>query len=298
MEQDDIEMMMLLLLYKQHVRKNAFVVHSRYRKTFLKKLISQQRLFRQRIPRVALQDATHSAWKTLFHSGNDQALITLTGLDFETFNWICPKFSILYDTHSPFVDPDGRIVPLRNPPVNQGGRPRMLSGADCLGLCLAWTRTRGSITVFQIIFGMTGTPVSMYLRFGRRILNEVLDAEPFAAIKMPSIEMIRTLQEVIRQKHPALDGAWCCMDGLQLYLQQAGNSNTQNRFYNGWTIPICCYNLPGLIQDSFLVAEWGNIYPKLERVYNTVGGRCAVDSAFSFQRYPFHQIGSATSCHQ
>ena len=136
MEQDDIEMMMLLLLYKQHVRKNAFVVHSRYRKTFLKKLISQQRLFRQRIPRVALQDATHSAWKTLFHSGNDQALITLTGLDFETFNWICPKFSILYDTHSPFVDPDGRIVPLRNPSVNHGGRPRMLSGADCLDFAL------------------------------------------------------------------------------------------------------------------------------------------------------------------
>ena len=296
-------MMMLLLLYKQHARKNAFVVHSRYRKTFLKKLKSLQRRLRQRrIPRVALQVATHSAWKTLFRSGNDQALITLTGLDFETFNWLCPKFFIWYDTHSPFVDPDGCIVPLRNLPVNQGGRPRMLSGADCLGLCLAWTRTRGSIMVLQIIFGMTGTPVSMYLRFGRQILIEVLKAEPLAAIKTPSIEMIRTFQDVISQKHPALNGVWCCMDGLKLYLQQAGDSNTQNRFYNGWThdhyvtsvfvfcpdgtIPICCYNLPGSVHDS-LVAEWGNIYPKLERVYDAVGGRCAVDSAFSFQRYPF-----------
>ncbi len=160
-------MMLLFSLFK-HTRKNGIYVHSRYRKTYLKKLKSVQRRLRQRrIPRVALQDATHSAWKTLFHSGNDQALITLTGLDFETFNWLSPKFSALYDTHSPFVDPDGRIVPLRNLPVNQGGRPRMLSGADCLGLCLAWTRTRGSIMVLQIIFGMTGTPVSIYLRFGR-----------------------------------------------------------------------------------------------------------------------------------
>jgi hypothetical protein len=52
--------------------------------------------------------------------------------------------------------------------------------------------------VLQIIFGMTGTPVSMYLRFGRRILIEVLKAEPLAAIKTPSIEMIRPFQEVIR----------------------------------------------------------------------------------------------------
>ena len=93
------------------------------------------------------------------------------------------------------------------------------------------------------------------------------------------------------------------MDGLKLYLQQAGDANTQNNFYNGWThdhyvtsvfvfcpdvtIPICCYNLQGSIHDS-LVTEWGNIDPKLETVFDTVGGRCAVDSVFSFpQRYPF-----------
>jgi len=92
----------------------------------------------------------------------------------------------------------------------------MLSGADCLGLCLAWTRTRGSAMVMQIIFGMTGTSASKYVRFGRQILIEVIKAEPLAAIKTPSFEMIRTFQDIIRQKHPALDGVWCCMDGLKL----------------------------------------------------------------------------------
>ncbi|KAI2494341.1 hypothetical protein MHU86_1385 [Fragilaria crotonensis] len=91
---DDIDMMLLFLLYRRETKKNSFQVHSRYRKKFLKNLGSLQRRLRQRrIPRVSLQDASQSAWKTLFNSGNDQALITLTGLTFEVFNWLLPKLS-------------------------------------------------------------------------------------------------------------------------------------------------------------------------------------------------------------
>jgi hypothetical protein len=149
----------------------------------------------RRIPRVSLQDASQSAWTTLFNSGNDQALITLTGFDFATFHWLLPKFSTLYDNHSPFGDPNGRIIALSNDSViNRGGRPRMMKGADCLGICLAWTRIRGSSMVLQTIFGMTATSVSLYLRFGRRILIKALKREPLAAIKVPSIESISTYQ--------------------------------------------------------------------------------------------------------
>jgi hypothetical protein len=35
------------------------------------------------------------------------------------------------------------------------------------------------------------------------------------------------------------------------------------------------------------VAELGNIYTKLERVYDSVGGKCAVESAFLLKKYPF-----------
>jgi hypothetical protein len=94
-------------------------------------------------------------------------MITLTGFDFITFDWLLEKFKEKYDNYSPFVDPYGRIVPINN---LQKGRPRLTTAADCLGLCLAWTRTRGSNMVLQIIFGMTSSPVSIYLRFGRRIL--------------------------------------------------------------------------------------------------------------------------------
>ena len=137
----------------------------------------------------------------------------------------------------------------------------MMKGADCLGVCLAWTRTRGSSMVLQIIFGMTATSVSLYLRFGRRILVEVLKSEPLAAIRVPNIDNINTYQAAIRKKHPALEGVWCYINGLKLCFQQAGGDvTTQNNFYNGWThdhyvtsifvfcpegtIPICCFNVP------------------------------------------------------
>ena len=78
--------------------------------------------------------------------------------------------------------------------------------------------------------------------------------------------------------------------------------STQNLFYNGWThdhyvggvfcfcpdgtIPIACYNVPGSIHDS-KIAELGNIYEKLEDVFNRTGARCTADSAFSRTRAPF-----------
>ena len=260
--QDDFIIILLLLILKDHLinAKNDLLVHSWYRKAFRKRLNSLQRRLRQRrIPRVALQDPTKSAWRRLLESGNDQAMITLTGLDTETFNWLHTRFENWYDRHSPFIDPSGCIVPLQQ---ENKGRPRLITAADCLGLCLAWTRTRGSSMVLQLIFGMTGSPVSMYLRFGRRILIQVLKAEPDAAIKIPDDATIRLFQDHVRQRHPVLENVWCTMDGLKLCLQQSGNATTQNNFYNGWThdhyvssvfvfcpdgtIPICCYNVPGM----------------------------------------------------
>ena len=85
-------------------------------------------------------------------------------------------------------------------------------------------------------------------------------------------------------------------------LECAGDEDTQNRFYNGWTcdhyigavlvfcpdgtIPICCYNVPGTVHDSN-IAVIGNIYEKLESIYNSTGGKCTVDSSFARNTYPF-----------
>ena len=85
------------------------------------------------------------------------------------------------------------------------------------------------------------------------------------------------------------------MDGLKLYLQQSGNAEIQEWYYNGWThrhyvtsvfcfcpdgtIPIAFFNVPGSVHDS-QVAEFGNIYNKLEDVYLSTGAKCYVDLVF------------------
>jgi hypothetical protein len=61
-----------------------------------------------------------------------------------------------------------------------------MTSADCLGLVLAWTWTRGSLMALQLIFGMTMTPVSKYLQFARRILVRVLVNDQYARIRLPT----------------------------------------------------------------------------------------------------------------
>jgi hypothetical protein len=53
---------------------------------------------------------------------------------------------------------------------------------DCLGLCLAWIRTRGPCYVLSMIFGITGTLVSLYNQFGQQILIKLLQRNKNAAI--------------------------------------------------------------------------------------------------------------------
>ena len=174
-----------------------------------------------------------------------------------------------------------------------------------------WTRTRGSHVVLQMIFGITQTAVSIYLRFGRRTLTAVMNEDPAAQFVIPSEDEIRNFQSSIAEKHPALNGVWCTMDGLKLTVEQAPDTLVQGRFYNGWThghyissvivfcpdgtIPIVCYNTPGSMHDSS-VAEAGKVYEKLVNVFDSFVGMCTVDSAFSKGNYPF-LIKSQTDPH-
>jgi hypothetical protein len=224
----------------------------------------------------------------------------MTGLDFESFQFIEQKFKPFYDNLSPYSK-DGVIFSLQNE-AHRTGRPRLMSSVDGLGLVLTWTRTRGSTMVLQLIFGMTQTSVSDYLNFCSRILLHVLQSLDDAKIRRPTVQKIREYQEAVYRRHPFLADVWCTMDGLKLMIECAADDEEQNRFYNGWTcdhyvgavlvfcpdgtIPICCYNVPGTVHDSN-IAVIGNIYNKLEEVYNMSGGKCTVDSAFARNNYPF-----------
>jgi len=153
-----------------------------------------------------------------------------------------------------------------------------------------------------MMFGLTGTTVSDYVRFLCRVLIVVLQQMEDATIKLPSEDEVSRFKDAVAHRHPNLEGVWCTMDGLKLLIECSGNSVVQNRYYNGWTcdqyigavfvfcpdgtIPICCYNVPGCVHDSN-IATIGGIYDKLAKVHEQNGTLCVADSAFSRANYPF-----------
>jgi hypothetical protein len=54
----------------------------------------------------------------------------------------------------------------------------MIRPEDGLGLVLAWTRTRGSFIVLQLIFGVMYTNLDDYLLFTKRIILMVYNEIP------------------------------------------------------------------------------------------------------------------------
>jgi hypothetical protein len=171
----------------------------------------------------------------------------------------------------------------------------MISPIICLGLVLAWTRTRGNVFSLQLDFGLSHSCLNLWLRFGMRIVVNILCEHPLARVRMPSREEVTAFQQATAAKYPSLTDVWGTLDGLNLNLQSTKDDKVQSIFYNGWThghyvsnvfvfgmdgcIRICGLNAPGTMHNSTL-ADYGNVYEKLEKVFLDTGGKVVVDSAF------------------
>jgi hypothetical protein len=145
----------------------------------------------------------------------------------------------------------------------------------------------------QLIFGLTFINLDNYLLFAKRIIVKVLRNDQWAHVQIPSSEKIEEYKEMVRNWHPFLTDVWCTMDGLKITLEQSGDALIQERFYNGWThdhyvssvlcfcldgtIPIAYINIPAAAHDS-QIADYGDIYDKLETVYQRDGGTCTVEN--------------------
>jgi len=207
------------------------VIHSRYRKKFLKSLSEEEhRLCSRKIPHASLLTLDMSPLRNILASEVDQALITMTGFDGVSFASLLQKFPPLFDDYTPF---NTSHILLKQDP-SKGRRPRKVRPEDCLGLVLVWTCTRGSLMALQLIFGMTCSNLCIYLRFGRRVIVEALKSDSLTKIAIPSNEDIASYKEAVGAMYPLLSDVWSTMDGLKLYLQQSGNTEIQARFNNGW----------------------------------------------------------------
>ncbi len=62
--------------------------------------------------------------------------------------------------------------------------------------------------------------------------------------------------------HTLLQDCWAMIDGLKLYLQQAGNMVIQERYYNGWTndhyeTSVICF-CPNNGREMLHIGIWGS----------------------------------------
>jgi hypothetical protein len=259
--------------------------------------IQAQRNRSGKIRRRSLQPPRLSSFMHLFNGRQDDALITVTGLNYDTFYGLLELFAPIYLRYTPHVSSGSNILelPYRR---SRRGRTRQLTPTIALALVLVWTRTRGGYAALQVIFGLTASTISKYLRFCRRILLLVLMGVDEAQIRMPTDDMIRIFREVIRSKYPTLVHCWGAMDGVKLQIEKPSDDVRQSHFYNGWTHShyvanlflftpdgrICdaYVNSPGTTHDSTM-ANLSKIYDKVDAVYERFNGlaKIVVDSAFA-----------------
>ena len=146
--------------------------HSHYQKCFHCVLSDEERqLCQHRILCMSLHPVHGCACQALFFSYNSQALITLTGFDHGTFQYVPELFAPLFDTNAPFGDID--VKP------NKHGKMSKINAVDCLG---------------QMTFKMMMTNLTMYLRLGCHVVADVLNNNEYAMIGVPSLEKYNNIR--------------------------------------------------------------------------------------------------------
>ena len=145
-----------------------------------------------------------------------------------------------------------------------------------------WYRTRGSCArSLSILFGLTSSPMYVWLKFSRKVLLQVLSTDDDSKVVLPTREKVQFYREVISLKYPLMLDVWGACDGLKLFIQNPTSETKQNYLYNGWKhshfincvfvfypdrkIPLCLLNAPGTFHDSTM-ADYG-IYQGLESTY-------------------------------
>jgi hypothetical protein len=139
-----------------------------------------------KIRRRSLLSPRSSAFMQLYNGGQDDALITMTGLNYSTFHELLAIFSPIFHEYTPHVDSGCNISQLPHRHIRRGRR-RTIDTIIALSLVLVWTRTRGTYASLQVIFGMTASNISKWLWFSKHILLLALMGVEEAKIQMPSL---------------------------------------------------------------------------------------------------------------
>jgi hypothetical protein len=122
-----------------------------------------------------------------------------------------------------------------------------------------WLMTKCLPNAYQGVKGLRASCIPPQLIFIRVWISAargpIVCGRPFS-LHTYKLSLHRTHMAAMGAQHPLLGDCWATMDGLKLYLQQAGNLIMQGRFYHGWTQDHCvtsifCFCPDGSIPIAF-----------------------------------------------
>ena len=293
-----------ILVVLQLSRSGHITRRNQYRRSLrgivdtLRWLDAQLRLKRRRkrgyLTRAGLHQFPRemSAWARLRDNGADLDFIATMGLDRASFKLLLAPFAGIYSKsgNSPFVS--------KRTGSGKGDEDRLsrriIDASGCLGLVLHWLTSRMTQKRLGQIFAVTQGTVSVYLRYGLAILEEVLMGLPLARWSWPKQDHdLEVFARLIRKKEPILQSAWGFIDGLNVPILQPSDIDEQNAYYNGWlgdtfcsqvfvftpdgAIAYAILNMPGSFHDARIAKE-GGLWARLRKIPRPYA--IVADSAF------------------
>ena len=152
----------------------------------------------------------------MYKSGNNQALLNMTGLDHDSFSKLLKIFKDKWENYT--FDENTMIIRKKRVNFLTGlrGRPIDLDAVGGLGLVLTWFCTKGPCNqTLVMIFGQTSTPLYKWLKFARCVLLLVVTEDEDAQICSPTAEEVASFQAAIGAKYPYCADVWGAFDGLK-----------------------------------------------------------------------------------
>ena len=207
---------------------------------------------RPRLSARALVRRRYSPWSRMYRCGDHRDWLHVMGLDRTAFNRLMPKFSELYKKYTL----GGQKMTSKH--ANIAGR--VLAPHDVLGLVLHWLCSSAQEKYLCLVFGVTEAVFNRYKHFGCMLLLAVLRKRSDAAVKFPSKDSQRKLAALTKEREPLIDGCWGFVDGLNLKIENPGDVDVQNAYYNGWVSVAVCSAVIVWRADGLIAHFTGN-YP-------------------------------------
>jgi hypothetical protein len=208
---------------------------------------------RHYLTRPVLLSPWESAWSRVRDSHDDMAYRTCVGLEYDTF-WL------LEGAFRPHFEARTKWRP------GQLGRPRHLSAADTLSVCLHWLIAPVRGKHLQLIFGATPSTISRALSLGLTSLVGAVRDLPETRIEWPRPEEMALMAALVQAREPDFPNCIGFADGIMLRIPNPPDLPWQNAFYSGYkgyaavnnvlcfsplgTIIWTAYNAPGSWHDS------------------------------------------------